>query len=186
MSRLTCAYARVSSPSQDLGAQIAALEKGAALRGYSIDRLYSEKASAKTMAREALSKLRADIRSGIVAQVLVAKLDRVCRTGAAEVFAFAEECRKSNTELIALSDNVHLKCGTEDLATTCLLFALGLTARLERSAINDRIAMARARVEAEGRKWGRPSRLSPQIRQRVRAMRAQGRTLREIAMAAKM
>jgi DNA invertase Pin-like site-specific DNA recombinase len=57
---------------------------------------------------------------------------------------------------------------------------------MERLAINERIAAARERLEAEGRAWGRPPRLAAGERDRVRALRDQGRSLRDIAMAMKV
>jgi len=52
-------------------------------------------------------------------------------------------------------------------------------------AINERIAAARERVEAEGGRWGRPSRFTDQDRAKIAAMRREGRTIREIAVAIK-
>jgi DNA invertase Pin-like site-specific DNA recombinase len=57
---------------------------------------------------------------------------------------------------------------------------------MERLAINERIAAARERVEAEGRKWGRPSRLTDHDRAKVAALKREGRTVREIAVAMKI
>jgi DNA invertase Pin-like site-specific DNA recombinase len=39
-------------------------------------------------------------------------------------------------------------------------------AKMERTAINDRISAARERVEAEGGRWGRPSRVDRKTRDR--------------------
>jgi DNA invertase Pin-like site-specific DNA recombinase len=59
------------------------------------------------------------------------------------------------------------------------------TLRSERLHINERISAARARVEAQGGRWGRPRRLSDaQITKLVQRRRA-GRTLRQIAVAVK-
>jgi hypothetical protein len=52
---------------------------------------------------------------------------------------------------------------------------------MERLAINERIAGARERVEAEGGKWGRPRRLDEGGVARVRALKAEGRSLRAIS-----
>jgi len=59
-------------------------------------------------------------------------------------------------------------------------------AKMERLAINERISAARERVEAEGRSWGRPSRLDPRTRDRVVAMQQAGKSVREIAVALKV
>src|SRR6267378_7417204 len=57
---------------------------------------------------------------------------------------------------------------------------------MERLAINERITAARERVEAEGRKWGRPPRLTDQDRTKVVALACQRRTIRQIAVALKI
>jgi DNA invertase Pin-like site-specific DNA recombinase len=57
---------------------------------------------------------------------------------------------------------------------------------MERLAINERISAAGERVEAEGRSWGRPARLSAEEVTRVRDLRAEGRSLRQIAVALKV
>jgi DNA invertase Pin-like site-specific DNA recombinase len=67
-----------------------------------------------------------------------------------------------------------------------VLAVLAWAAKAERAAINERISAARERVEAEGRKWGRPSRLTDDQRGKVLAMRAAGRSIREIAVAMKV
>jgi DNA invertase Pin-like site-specific DNA recombinase len=53
------------------------------------------------------------------------------------------------------ADGLHLKPGKDDVVTSVLLFAFSLAAKLERAAIGDRIAHARARLAAAGRPWGR-------------------------------
>jgi DNA invertase Pin-like site-specific DNA recombinase len=57
---------------------------------------------------------------------------------------------------------------------------------MERLAINERIAAARERVEAEGGKWGRPSRFTDADRAKVLALHREGRSIRGIAIAMKV
>ena len=79
-----------------------------------------------------------------------------------------------------MADGLHLKPGKDDVVTSVLLFAFSLAAKLERSAINDRIAAARERLEAEGRPWGRPLRLTRADAERIVALQAQGFSRRAI------
>lgn len=155
----TVGYVRVSSKSQDLTMQQLAIERAAAARGDNIEEWYSEKRSAKTMARPELDRLRADARSGTIRRVYVFKLDRLSRSGVADTFGLAQELTKTGCEVVAVADNLHLKPGKDDLTSKVFLFALGRAARLERQAINERISAAKERMEAEGRAWGRPKRL---------------------------
>jgi DNA invertase Pin-like site-specific DNA recombinase len=53
--------------------------------------------------------------------------------------------------------------------------------RMERLAINERISAARDRPS-----WGRPRRLGAEAIAQARALRTEGRTLREIAVAMKV
>src|SRR5205823_7158670 len=71
-------------------------------------------------------------------------------------------------------------------AAEIILAVVCWAAKMERLAINERIAAARERVEAEGRKWGRPSRLTDHDRAKVAALRRVGRTVRQIAVALKV
>ncbi len=176
------AYIRVSSKAQNLAMQRHAIEQEAARRGDTVTAWYSEKRSAKTAQRPELDRLRADIRAGAVRKVYGFRLDRFLRTGPSNAFKFAEECHASGVELVTIADGLHLKPGSDDIRTTVLLFAFSLAAKLERAAINDRIAAARERLEAEGRPWGRPSRLTKADVEKMEALRDQGLSHRAIAI----
>ena len=70
--------------------------------------------------------------------------------------------------------------------TTVLRFAFSLAAKLERAAINDRIAAARERLEAQGEAWGRLPSLDGLTRRAIIEHRAAGESLRSIAIALKV
>jgi DNA invertase Pin-like site-specific DNA recombinase len=175
------AYVRVSSKAQNLATQRRAIEQEAAKRGDVVVDWYAEKKSAGTTERLELQRLRADIAAGRVKKVYGFRLDRFLRTGPADAFRFAEECHQAGVELVTVADGLHLKPGKDDVVTSVLLFAFSLAAKLERAAVNDRIAAARERLEAEGRPWGRPSSLTPKERERIAALAADGLSHRAIA-----
>ena len=179
-------YLRVSSRAQDAASQRAAIERAATARGEWIEGWYSEQRSGGTMRRPALDELRADARTGIVNRIYTFKLDRLTRTGVSDTFALLNEFKLAGCELIAVADNLHLKLGEDDMQTVVFQFALGLAAKLERQAIGERIAAARNRLEAEGRAWGRPARLTGLKLEQAKALRAEGRSIREIAVAKKV
>ena len=133
---------------------------------------------ANTAGRSEAAKISARMRSR--------KLDRLTRTGVADTFKIIGEVKAAGCELVAVADNLHLKPGAEDVVSDVFLFALGLAARLERQAINDRIAAARDRMEGQGKRWRRPCRLDDAGVQRIRLMRDAGKTIREIAIALKI
>ena len=173
------AYVRVSSKSQDIAMQRHAIERAATARGDVITAWYEEKASAKTMKRPELERLRADARAGHVKRVYVFKYDRVSRTGVRDLLNIIFEFKQHGAELVAVADVVDLAGPAAEM----ILAALAFAAKLERAAINDRIAAARERVEAEGGSWGRPKRTVDV--EAARKMKAEGKSIRAIAVALK-
>ena len=159
------AYLRVSSKAQDLGMQRHAIERAAAARGDALVRDYAEKKSGKTLARPELDRLRADARAGLVRKLYVYRLDRLTRSGIRDTFELIEELRVHGVELVSVSDGFSL----DGPAAEVVLAVMAWAAKMERLAINERIAAARERVEAEGRRWGRPRRIDDEGDARVLA-----------------
>jgi DNA invertase Pin-like site-specific DNA recombinase len=176
------AYVRVSSRAHDLGMKQAAVERSAAARGDAVVTWYAEKRSARTMARPELDRLRADARAGLLRKLYVFRLDRLSRSGIRDTFEVVEELHRHGVELVTVSDGFSL----DGPAAEIILAVMAWSARMERLAINERIAAARERVEAEGGRWGRPPRLDAADASRVRELRAAGRSLRGIAVALKV
>jgi DNA invertase Pin-like site-specific DNA recombinase len=176
------AYLRVSSRAQDFATQKSAIERAATARGDAITDWRAEKRSGKTLARPELDRLRADARAGHVRRLYVFKLDRLTRSGIRDTFEVIEELRAHGAELVSVSDGFAL----DGPAAEVVLAVMAWAAKMERLAINERISAARERVEAEGRSWGRPSRLDARTRDRVVAMKLAGKTIREIAVAIKV
>src|SRR6266852_4760025 len=149
------AYVRVSSRSQDHAMQRHAVERAAAARGDEVRVWYSEKRSAKTIARPVLDRLRADAREGKVRKLYVYRLDRLTRSGIRDTLEVVEELRAAGVELVTVADGFDL----EGPAAEIVLCVMAWAAKMERLAINERISAARDRVEAEGGAWGRPRRM---------------------------
>ncbi len=176
----TAAYIRVSSKSQDLAMQRHAVERAAGARSDAVGQWYEEKRSAKSMARPQLDRLRADARAGRLQRLYVFKYDRLCRTGVRDLLNVLEELKAAGVEVIAVADVVDLSGPAAEI----ILAALAFAARLERLAICERISAARLRVEESGGRWGRPRRRLDV--ERARRLQAEGRSLREIAVALKV
>jgi DNA invertase Pin-like site-specific DNA recombinase len=176
------AYVRVSSKAQDHASQRAAIERTAAARGDKIKTWYAEKKSAKTLAREELQRLRADVRAGHVRKLYVFRLDRLARSGIRDTFEVVEELRAHGCELITVADGFDLNGPAAEVVLAVMAWA----AKMERLAINERISAARDRLAAEGRAWGRPPRLVSREREQIPRLRRAGRTVREIAVALKI
>jgi len=176
------AYVRVSSKAQDHASQRAAIERAAEARGDKITVWYAEKKSAKTIAREELQHLRADVRAGHVRKLYVFRLDRLARSGIRDTFEVVEELRAHGCELVTIADGFDLNGPAAEVVLAVMAWA----AKMERLAINERISAARERLAAEGRPWGRPPRLTAADRRRIIGLRRAGRTIREVSVALKI
>jgi DNA invertase Pin-like site-specific DNA recombinase len=148
-------------------------------RGDTIALWYAEKRSAKTIARAELQRLRADARAGSIRKLYVFRLDRLTRSGIRDTFEVVEELRAHGVELVSVADGFDLN----GPAAEVVLAVLSWAARMERLALGERIAAARERIEAEGGRWGRPSRVDRLTRERASDMRSQGKSIREISRA---
>lgn len=176
------AYLRVSSRAQDHATQRAAIERASAARGDTVAVWLAEKRSGGTMARPELQRLRADARAGLVGKLYVYRLDRLTRSGIRDTFELVEELRAAGVELVTVADGFDLN----GPAAEVVLAVMAWSAKMERLAINERISDARERLEAEGRPWGRPARMGEGEVHRARELQAQGRSVREVAMAMKV
>ncbi len=164
--------------------QTAAIEKMADARGDIVATWYAEKCSARTMERAELARLRADLKAGRLAgrRCYVFRLDRLSRSGIRDTFELIEELRAHNCELVSVSDGFDLNGPTSEV----ILAVMAWASKMERLAINERITAARDRVEAEGRHWGRPRRMSDQQITRAQRMKRQGLSVRSISVALKV
>lgn len=110
------------------------------------------------------------------------RLDRLTRSGIRDTFEVMEELRANGCEVVSVGDGFDVNGPAAEIVMAVLSWA----AKMERLAINERISAARERVESEGGKWGRPSRFTADDLVKLDALRVQGRTIREIAMAMKV
>lgn len=175
------AYVRVSSKAQTFEMQRAAITRAAAARGDRIASWFCEKQSARTLARPELARLLAAARAGAVGRLYVFRLDRLARSGIRDTFEVVEELRVAGVDVVTVADGFNL----DGPAAEVVLAVLAWAAKMERLAINERIAAARLRLEREGRSWGRPRRFTAKEEERIRELHRQGRTVREIAVALK-
>lgn len=176
------AYCRVSSRAQDLSTQRHAIERAAKARGDLITDWRSEKRSGKLLARPELDRVRAAVRAGNIAKLYVYRLDRLTRSGIRDTLQVVSELRQNGCEVVSIADGFDLNGPAAEIVLAVLSWA----SQMERLAINERISAARERVEAEGRKWGRPSRFDAAGLARVKELRVEGRSIREIAVALKV
>ena len=176
------AYVRVSSASQTHALQKAAIQKAAAARGDTIATWHSDTMTGGRMDRPGLEALRARARAGEVRRIYVYRLDRLTRTGIRDTLGVVEELRAHGCELVSIADGFDLA----GPAAEVVLAVLSWAAKMERAAIGERIVAARARVEAEGGHWGRPTRVTEAQLHRARALLQSGSSQRAVAVALKL
>lgn len=134
------------------------------------------------LARPELDRIRSDARGGAIRKLYVFKLDWLTRSGIRDTCEVIEELRAHGGQVVSVADGFDI----EGPAAEVVLAVMAWAAKMERIAINERISAARGRLEAEGKRWGRPARLGKSERERALAMRAAGRSIREIAGALKV
>ncbi len=95
-----------------------------------------------------------------------------------------DELRRHGCELVTCSDGFDL---TGPLAEP-LLAMMAWAAKMENHARRERQAAARERIEQVGGRWGRPSRMRPELLQRALEMRGRARppSVRQMAIALKV
>lgn len=173
------AYVRVSSRAQNYATQRATIAQAAAARGDTIAEWYAEKRTGKELARPELNRVRADACAGHLRRLYLFKLDRLTRSGIRDTLEVIDELRRHGCEPVTVADGFDLAGPAAEIVLAVMAWA----SKVERQAINERIAAARDRLEAAGEHWGRPPRMDPMEIQRARSLRGQGRTVRQIATA---
>jgi DNA invertase Pin-like site-specific DNA recombinase len=174
------AYVRVSSASQSHDMQVQAIERAARARGDAFPvAWYRETMTGGKMKRPALERLRADVRAGRVSRLYVYRLDRLSRTGIRDTLDLVNELERHYCQLVSIADGFDVGGPARDIVLAVLAWA----AQVERDAIGERIRAARAKVEAKGGAWGRPSRMTPAQCSRASELAAMGKSVRQISEA---
>ncbi|MCP4449341.1 MAG: recombinase family protein [Myxococcales bacterium] len=171
----------MSSKTQNYATQRDAIERAAAIRGDTIEIWYAEKKSAKTVKRPELDKLGADARAGRLRyrRVYCFKLDRLTRSGIRDTLQVISELQDGGVELVFVADGFDLSGPCAEIIIAVMSWA----SKMELMAKNERIAAARLRMESEGKAWGRPKRMDDATIAKAKELRAEGRSLRQIAVA---
>jgi len=169
-------YGRVSTGQQTADNQRLELEKA----GYPIKQEYwfaDEGISGKTPAsqRSAFKQLKSQIRRGET--LVVSKLDRLGRD-AIDVLQTVKQLGEMGVKVVVL------QLGNTDLTSPAgklLLMMLSAVAEMERDLLVERTQAGLARVKAEGKTLGRPSKTSPEQRQAITQKLANGISVSAVA-----
>lgn len=162
-------YARISTDGQALGPQVEQLRAAGATK------LYRETASGAKRDRAQLAKLLREVQSGDV--VLVTRLDRLARS-TRDLLNVLGALAEKGAMFRSLSDPW---ADTTTPHGRLMLTVLAGLAEFERELIRARTGEGRERARKEGRKMGRPHKLTPHQQREARERHDQGESLSSIA-----
>jgi DNA invertase Pin-like site-specific DNA recombinase len=168
-------YARVSTKDQSCELQIRDLRAYCAARGFEPAREYIDvgQSGAKEF-RPELNKLMEDARKRRFDAIVVWRFDRFARSTKHLLLAL-EEFRSLGIQFISYQENMD----TSSPLGQALFTIVSAVAQLERDLIWERVSAGLRNARANGKKLGRPK--SPVGRERILELKAQGRSLRQIA-----
>jgi DNA invertase Pin-like site-specific DNA recombinase len=162
-------YARVSTDSQSLTAQIAQLKAA------NCERIFQEKASGAKSDRKQLAKLMAHLETGDM--VVVTRLDRLARS-MLDLLTTLNTLTKVGAGFKSLRDTW---ADTTTAQGRLMVNILGSLAEFERELIMARTGEGRKRAMANGVKFGRPAKLTPHQKREAIKRREAGEAHTDIA-----
>lgn len=168
---LTIGYARVSTSGQTLDAQLEQLE------GADCDPIFRETISGARLDRPELGKALAALQEGDT--FVVTRLDRLARS-TIDLLEIVRTIEGKGAKLKSLAE---AWADTTTPAGRLILTVLGGLAEFERSLIAERTGEGRERARREGRRLGRPPKLTSHQRALVAQWRAEGQDNAQIARA---
>lgn len=173
-SVLQLGYARVSTAKQSLERQLDALIAA----GLPDERIYIDKKTGTTVDRPGLTKLLEYARPGDT--IVVYTLDRLGRN-LREVLNLVHDLSEKKIGVRTLADPIPINTADEGGMGRIAFLLLALFAEMERTFTAERAAHARAIAETKGRRIGRPTAWPNDKIDYARLLRAQGKSLGEIA-----
>jgi DNA invertase Pin-like site-specific DNA recombinase len=178
------AYTRVSTQAQaesglGLAAQRTTIEDAARTNGFTVAAWHVDagRSGASMRGRTGLRDALADVSDGRADGIVCAKIDRLGRSSA-DVLGLVERAQREGWRLLVL--DVGLDTGTP--AGELVATALAMASRFEYRRISERQREKFHELRRAGRPRGRPA-VPTDVADRMRAWRAEGMTLRAIAIA---
>jgi DNA invertase Pin-like site-specific DNA recombinase len=166
-------YARCSTDNQDATRQLQALKAAGC------DPIHTEHASGKTLDREVLQRVLAELQPGDT--LVIHELDRLGRS-MVQMLLCVEQLLERGIGLITLDGKLNTET-TDPSIVKLIVGILGYAAEMERAAIGKRTSEGRAVAQAAGVKFGRKRTWTDGLAATVRAMRAEGKGYGTIATA---
>jgi DNA invertase Pin-like site-specific DNA recombinase len=126
--------------------------------------------------------LRGAARRGEISVLYLFRLDRLTRSGIRDTLELLAELRRYGVRVTTVADSFSLDGDLSEVVIAVIAWA----AQMEAAAAAERMAAARARVEAAGGKWGRPRRATGPLLERIHELRAQKFSIRQISQRLKI
>ena len=171
-------YIRVSTTEQETGLQENELREFAERRGWDHQIFTDRGQSGAKDSRPALNQLLQQLRRKKFDVLVVWALDRLARS-LRQLLTISEECKALGVDLVSLKQNID----TTLPAGRLTFQVLGAVAELEREMLRERVKAGMNQARRVGKHVGRPARrrLSGADIEKIRLLRAQGRSVRRIA-----
>lgn len=162
-------YVRCSSESQNLDRQLDGMQH--------LDKIFEEKASAKSADRPVLQECLRYLRDGDVLHVH--SIDRLARN-LADLERIVSDLNTRGVEVRFLKENLTFK-GDEDPMSVLLLQLLGSFSQFERSIIRERANEGIRAAQKRGVRFGRPALLSEQQKREICSRAVWGQSKKALA-----
>jgi len=174
------AYIRVSSVSQNLASQKAALSKWMAANGHDLDKVqwFTDKDSGKDLQRKGFKSLEKAVFNGEVDTVIVYKLDRLVRSMRDGINLISQWCEQG-VRIVSITQQLDLS-GTVGKMVAGVLFGI---AEIEREYIRERQATGISQAKEKGIYTGRKAGTTKGNPARAIELKNQGLKTKEIAAA---
>jgi DNA invertase Pin-like site-specific DNA recombinase len=169
-------YTRVSTADQNADLQQTELNEYASFRKWNVAGVYADTISGAKDKRPALDRLMADAKRGKFDVIAVWRFDRFARS-TSHLLRALEEFAALGIDFVSLKESIDTSTPTGKMIFT----VLAAVAELERSTIRERVVAGQKAAKRRGVRFGRPQ-VQVDIRE-IEALRKQGQTWREIALA---
>jgi len=174
-------YVRCSTDMQSTDAQVAALKEFAASRGWTVYKVYEDRAiSGAKEKRPGLDAMWADCRQRKIDVCLVTALDRLARS-LKHLMGALEEFGRLGVDFVCLKQDID----TTSAASRLLFHIVGAVAEFERDLIRSRVSAGMAEARRKGKHIGRPPlrKFSEMDVQQIRSARERDKvSVRQIAI----
>jgi DNA invertase Pin-like site-specific DNA recombinase len=169
-------YYRVSTDKQETANQVPELRREIAKRGWTLAKEYVDQAvSGGSTTRDELDKMMVELRAGRYDALVVQSYDRFGRDEVHLILTL-DELVKRGIQFISVQEQIDTTTDVGRLAFTCLAGIAGFMRR----QIGKKTKAALQRLKDDGVKLGRPT-VPEEIKARVRALKAEGFSIRQIA-----